>query len=50
MKDYPNLMTICKYIPINNLYFSGIEIKYILKKTARDPDSRINKSLRKWNC
>ena len=19
-------------------------------KTARDPDSRINKSLRKWNC
>ena len=26
------------------------EEKLTSKKTARDPDSRINKSLRKWDC
>ena len=28
----------------------GMKKKLTSKKTARDPDSRINKSLRKWNC
>ena len=29
---------------------SGMIKKLTSAKTARDPDSRINKSLRKWNC
>ena len=29
---------------------SGMKKKLTSKKTARDPDSCINKSLRKWNC
>jgi hypothetical protein len=29
---------------------SGLKAKLTSKKTARDPDSRINKSLRAWNC
>jgi len=29
---------------------SGMKSKLTSAKTARDPDSRINKSLRKWNC
>ena len=29
---------------------SGMKSKLTSVKTARDPDSRINKSLRKWNC
>ena len=29
---------------------SGMKKKLTSKKTARDPDSRINKSLRKLNC
>ena len=29
---------------------SGMKKKLTSKKTASDPDSRINKSLRKWNC
>jgi len=29
---------------------SGMKKKLTSKKTANDPDSRINKSLRKWNC
>lgn len=28
----------------------GMKNKRTSAKTARDPDSRINKSLRKWNC
>ena len=28
----------------------GMRSKLTSAKTARDPDSRINKSLRKWNC
>jgi len=28
----------------------GMKNKLTSAKTARDPDSRINKSLRKWNC
>ena len=28
----------------------GMKKKLTSAKTARDPDSRINKSLRKWNC
>ena len=28
----------------------GMKAKLTSEKTARDPDSRINKSLRKWNC
>ena len=28
----------------------GMKKKLTSKKTASDPDSRINKSLRKWNC
>ena len=28
----------------------GMKSKLPSAKTARDPDSRINKSLRKWNC
>ncbi len=28
----------------------GMKKKLTSKKTARDPKSRINKSLRKWNC
>jgi hypothetical protein len=28
----------------------GMKRKLTSKKTARDPDSRINKSLRAWNC
>jgi hypothetical protein len=28
----------------------GMKAKLTSKKTARDPDSRINKSLRAWNC
>jgi hypothetical protein len=28
----------------------GMKAKLTSVKTARDPDSRINKSLRKWNC
>ena len=28
----------------------GMKKKLTSKKTARDPDSRINKSLRKWDC
>ena len=28
----------------------GMKVKLTSKKTARDPDSRINKSLRAWNC
>ena len=28
----------------------GMKKKLTSKKTARDPDSRINKSLRAWNC
>ena len=28
----------------------GMKKKLTSKKTARDPDSRINKALRKWNC
>lgn len=28
----------------------GMKRKLTSAKTARDPDSRINKSLRKWNC
>ena len=28
----------------------GMKAKLTSSKTARDPDSRINKSLRKWNC
>ena len=29
---------------------SGMKSKLTSTKTARDPNSRINKSLRKWNC
>ena len=29
---------------------NGMKKKLTSKKTARDPDSRINKSLRAWNC
>jgi hypothetical protein len=29
---------------------SGMKKRLTSKKTANDPDSRINKSLRKWNC
>ena len=29
---------------------SGMKMKLTSAKTANDPDSRINKSLRKWNC
>ena len=29
---------------------SGMKKKLTSAKTAHDPDSRINKSLRKWNC
>ena len=29
---------------------SGMKKKLTSKKTANDPNSRINKSLRKWNC
>jgi hypothetical protein len=29
---------------------SGLKAKLTSKKTANDPDSRINKSLRAWNC
>ena len=29
---------------------SGMKKKLTSKKTANDKDSRINKSLRKWNC
>jgi hypothetical protein len=28
----------------------GMKAKLTSDKTAKDPDSRINKSLRKWNC
>jgi hypothetical protein len=28
----------------------GMKKRLTSAKTARDPDSRINKSLRKWNC
>ena len=28
----------------------GMRAKLTSSKTARDPNSRINKSLRKWNC
>ena len=28
----------------------GMKAKLTSKKTANDPNSRINKSLRKWNC
>ncbi len=28
----------------------GMKKKLTSKKTANDPNSRINKSLRKWNC
>ena len=28
----------------------GMKAKLTSAKTAHDPDSRINKSLRKWNC
>ena len=28
----------------------GMKKKLTSAKTARDPDSRINKSLRKWDC
>jgi hypothetical protein len=28
----------------------GMKAKLTSAKTARDPDSRINKSLRAWNC
>jgi len=29
---------------------TGMKNKLTSSKTARDPDSRINKSLRAWNC
>jgi len=29
---------------------SGMKSKLTSAETARDPDSRINKALRKWNC
>lgn len=29
---------------------SGMKKKLTSSKTANDPDSRINKALRKWNC
>jgi hypothetical protein len=29
---------------------TGMKKKLTSKKTARDPNSRINKSLRKWDC
>ena len=29
---------------------SGMKKKLTSAKTARDPDSRINKALRKWDC
>lgn len=29
---------------------SGMKKRLTSSKTARDPDSRINKALRKWNC
>jgi hypothetical protein len=29
---------------------SGMKSKLTSEKTARDPNSRINKSLRAWNC
>ena len=29
---------------------NGMKRKLTSAKTARDPNSRINKSLRKWNC
>jgi hypothetical protein len=28
----------------------GMKAKLTSAKTARDPNSRINKALRKWNC
>ena len=28
----------------------GMKAKLTSEKTARDPDSRINKSLKAWNC
>jgi hypothetical protein len=29
---------------------SGMKAKLTSEKTAKDPDSRINKSLKAWNC
>jgi hypothetical protein len=29
---------------------SGMKKRLTSAKTAKDPNSRINKSLRKWNC
>jgi hypothetical protein len=28
----------------------GLKSKLTSSKTSRDPNSRVNKSLRKWNC
>lgn len=42
-KDNPRRKSFCARM-------SGMKSKLTSKKTARDPDSRINKSLRKWDC
>ena len=42
-KDSPRRKSFCARM-------RGMKKKLTSKKTASDPDSRINKSLRKWDC
>jgi hypothetical protein len=42
-KDNPRRKSFCARM-------KGMKQKLTSKKTAKDPDSRINKSLRAWNC
>lgn len=42
-KDNPRRKSFCARM-------KGMKSKLTSKKTASDPDSRINKSLRAWNC
>ena len=39
-----------KPTPMANTSMMGMKKKLTSAKTANDPDSRINKSLRAWNC
>lgn len=42
-KDYKRRKSFCSRM-------QGMKNKLTSSKTANDPDSRINKALRKWNC
>lgn len=49
-RDDPELLRLAAYYLEGRCACGECEVRWGGKETANDPDSRINKSLRAWNC